>query len=172
MQLNIKLDRVCFVGIFCKKSVVVNYLHRLRLVLPAWAPLKPTQDSSEVVLSAVPENVAIATSYFDVTGRPLQNVVKQASPSKKDMVSFTAYDQYGRLTRQHMPYAQQTYNTNDGKFKDSVLLRDSLFYRALFPGDSVFYTVTKFDASPLQRVLKASAQGDRMQSMTVCGCGP
>ncbi|HWR33557.1 MAG TPA: DUF6443 domain-containing protein, partial [Chitinophagaceae bacterium] len=129
------------------------------------SPLKPTTDSSEVVLSAVPENVAIATSYFDVTGRPLQSVVKQASPSKKDLVSFTAYDRLGRLTRQHMPYAQQTYNTNDGKFKDSVLLRDSLFYHSLFPADSIFYAVTKFDASPLQRVLKASAQGDSWAGM-------
>ncbi len=127
--------------------------------------LKPTQDTSEVVLSAVPENVAITTFYFDVTGRPLQSVVKQASPSKKDLVSFTAYDRLGRLTRQHMPYAQQTYNTNDGKFKDSVLLRDSLFYHALFPDDSVFYCVTKFDASPLQRILKTTAQGDSWAGM-------
>ena len=131
-----------------------------KLYQRVFTPLKPTTDSSELVLSALPANVAISTTYFDETGRALQTVTKQASPSKKDFVSFIAYDKYGRLTRQHLPYVQQNYNTNDGKYKDSVLLRDSLFYHALFPNDSVFFSTTKFDASPLQRVLKSSAVGD------------
>jgi RHS repeat-associated protein len=124
------------------------------------APLKPTQDTADVTLAAFPEDVAISTDYFDVLGRPLQKVVKKASPGKKDMVSPIALDKYGRLSRQHMPYIQLTGNTNDGKFKDSVLLRDSLFYHSLFPNEDFFYSNTKFDASPLQRVLKVMAAGD------------
>jgi RHS repeat-associated protein len=124
------------------------------------SPLKPTQDSSEVILSALPENVVISTKYFDAVGRPLQTVIKQGSPLKKDFVSPTAYDKYGRVTRNYQPYAQQNANTNDGKYKDSVLLKDSLFYHSLFPTEDAFFSYTKFDASPIQRLQKATPVGD------------
>jgi RHS repeat-associated protein len=123
-------------------------------------PLRPTTDTADVVLSALPENVAISTSYVDYLGRPLQSVVKQSSPTKKDLVAPVAYDKYGRVASQYMPYVQQTANTNDGHYKDSMLLRDSLFYHSLFPDEDFFYSKTKYDASPLQRVLKVSAQGN------------
>lgn len=54
-----------------------------KLYQRVFTPLKPTTDSSELVLSALPANVAISTTYFDETGRALQTVTKQASPSKK-----------------------------------------------------------------------------------------
>ncbi len=123
-------------------------------------PLKPTTDSAEVVLSALPENVTIATNYVDYLGRPLQSVMKQSSPTKKDLVAPVAYDKYGRVAAQYMPYAQMSANTNDGKYKDSMLLRDSLFYSSLFPDEEYFYSKTRFDASPLQRVIKATAPGN------------
>lgn len=123
-------------------------------------PLKPTSDSSEVVLSALPENVAITTSYMDYMGRPIQSVVKQSSPSKKDLVAPVAYDKYGRVAAQYMPYIQLTANTNDGRYKDSMLLKDSLFYKTLFPDEDFFYSKTQYDASPFQRVLKVTAQGN------------
>ncbi|MBL7739066.1 MAG: RHS repeat-associated core domain-containing protein [Chitinophagaceae bacterium] len=123
-------------------------------------PFKPTQDTADVVLSALPENVNVVTQYFDWWGRPLQQVMKQASPSKKDYVAPAVYDKYGRVTRQYLPYVQQTANTDDGKYKQTVLAHDSAFYRSLFPLEDTFYSLVKFDASPLQRVLKATAEGD------------
>jgi hypothetical protein len=124
------------------------------------APLKLTQDTADVTLAALPEDVAISTDYFDRLGRPLQKVVKKGSPLKNDFIAPVVLDNYGRMTRQHLPYVQQTGNTNDGKYKDSVLLRDSLFYHSLFPNEDVFYSKTKFDASPMQKVLKALTEGD------------
>lgn len=123
-------------------------------------PLKPTQDSADVVLSALPENVSVATDYVDLMGRPIQKVLKQASPSKKDFIAPVAYDKYGRVAAQYLPYAQQSDNTNDGKYKQNMLLQDSLFYHSLFPTEDIFYNKTKYDASPLQRVLKVTAEGD------------
>ena len=124
-------------------------------------PLKPTSDSSEVVLSAVPEDVAISTNYMDYMGRLIQSVVKQSSPTKKDVVAPIAYDKFGRVVAQYMPYVQLTDNTNDGRYKDTMLLRDSIFYKTLFPDEVYFYSKTQYDASPFQRVLKTSAPGNK-----------
>ncbi|HEV7783152.1 MAG TPA: DUF6443 domain-containing protein, partial [Chitinophagaceae bacterium] len=122
-------------------------------------PLKPTQDTADVTMSAVVEDVSISTDYFDSLGRPVQKVVRQASPSKKDFVAPVAYDKYGRTLTSYLPYAQQTANTNDGKFKYTALQYDSAFYKNLFPGDAYFYSTVEADASPFQRVTKVMAEG-------------
>ncbi len=123
-------------------------------------PLKPTQDSSEVTLNAIPEHVVVTTNYLDKLGRPIQNVTKQGSPTKKDVVSTVYYDEFGRTTTQFLPYTQQTGNTNDGKFKTNALVYDSIFYKSLFPNEHTIYSKTNLDASPLQRLVKAMPEGD------------
>lgn len=123
-------------------------------------PLKPIQDSSQVNISAYAEDVAVTTDYFDSIGRPLQKVVRQASPQKKDMVSPVAYDLWGRVTTQYLSYTQSTSNTNDGKYKQTALICDSAFYKSLFPSDNAFWSKVDYDASPLQRTLKIMAEGN------------
>lgn len=122
--------------------------------------LKPTQDTTDVKLSALIEDVTATTQYYDYIGRPIQKVVRQGSPLKKDFVSPVVYDKFGRVTLQYMPYVQSTGNYNDGKFKNTVLVHDSAFYRSYFPNEDTIYSLTKFDVSPLQRVLKVTAEGD------------
>ncbi|MEI9811072.1 MAG: DUF6443 domain-containing protein [Bacteroidota bacterium] len=132
------------------------------------APLKPTQDTADVILSALPEDVNIVTQYFDFIGRPIQKVVKQASPLKKDYVAPVFYDRFGRVTTQYPSYVQQSGNTDNGKYKSTALVYDSVFYRSLFPDEDVFWSQAEFDASPLQRVKKIMAEGD---SWTGAGIG-
>lgn len=123
-------------------------------------PLKPIQDSSLVNMSALVEEVAITTEYVDSIGRPLQKVVRQGSPLKKDIVSPVAYDVYGRVTTNYLPYAQTTGNYNDGKFKTAALIQDSIFYKSYFPNDNTFWSKVQYDASPLQRTVKMMAEGN------------
>ncbi len=104
--------------------------------------------------------MAITTDYFDSTGRPIQKVVRQASPLKKDMVSLVMYDEFGRVTMQYLPYIQSANNNNDGKYKTAALIQDSIFYKSLFPNDNTFWSKVQYDASPLQRTLKVMAEGN------------
>lgn len=134
--------------------------HVSKLFQRVLMPLRPTQDTADVTITAVPENVGVETNYLDGLGRPIQKVVKQASPSKKDLVAAIDYDIFGRSTTQYLPYTQQTANTDDGLFKQTALVFDSAFYHGLFPGENSFFSKTQFDASPLQRVLKIMPEGD------------
>lgn len=126
-----------------------------------FSPLKPIQDSALITLAAQPEDISIATAYIDKMGRPLQQVIKAASPQKKDFVTASLYDDLsGRITKEYMPYVQISGNTNDGKFKQYALYNDSIFYKTLFPSENFIYNETVYDLSPLQRVKKVMAAGN------------
>src|SRR5204863_5895322 len=71
-----------------------------------YAPVKPVTDATQVNMTAVPEDIVIATQYKDSYGRPLQNVTKKASPLKKDIVELMYYDGFGNASSQFMPFAE------------------------------------------------------------------
>jgi RHS repeat-associated protein len=52
--------------------------------------------------------VILKTSYQDGLGREYETVLKQMSPSGKDLVQPTAYDASGRQTKSYLPYAAPT----------------------------------------------------------------
>jgi RHS repeat-associated protein len=142
-------------------SPSTNYLRTL-------VPVMPTADSGRVTFNAYADSVNISTQYFDALNRPLQTVIKQASPNKHDYVSIDVYDEFGRITTAYLPYVQQISNTNDGKFKLNQFINDSSFYKTTFPNEQINYSQATYDASPLQRVLKSSAPGN---SWTGAGVG-
>ncbi len=123
-------------------------------------PLKPITDASEIILNSMPYDVAITTTYMDYNGRAIQTVSKQASPKMNDVVMPVVYDKFGRRSAAYLPYVQHTNNMDDGKYKDSMLLRDSLFYHNLFPEENYYFSRTFFDASPLQRILNTTSPGN------------
>ena len=122
--------------------------------------IKPTTDSSIININGVPEDMQITTQYLDEMGRPLQSVIKQASPSKKDYIQPVSVSDLGVVNMQFLPYAAQTGNTNDGKFKTSPLSADSTFYKSQFSNEQIYYGQQLFDASPLNRVIKQLAPGN------------
>jgi RHS repeat-associated protein len=124
------------------------------------AALKPTQDTADVTINSLIENVLAVTQYFDQLNKPLQTVAKQVSPLKRDVVTPVLYDGFGRNTMAFLPYVQSSGNTNDGKYKQTALIYDSAFNRAMFPGENTIYSETVYDASPLQRLLKAMPPGN------------
>ena len=105
-------------------------------------------------------------AYFDGLGRPIQNIAIKASPSKKDMVTHTAYDEYGRQVKEYMSYENATtvgiYKTGD------QALATNLFYKNHYPNDFAGLTATNsnayaeslFESSPLNRPLKQAAPGE------------
>jgi RHS repeat-associated protein len=123
-------------------------------------PNKPVTDSSLVNMSATVEDVSVTTQYTDGLGRPIETVVKQASPAKKDFIAPASFDGFGNVSYQYLPYAAQTGNSNDGKFKASPFKDDSAFYAGQFPNEDINYGISFFDASPLNRPTKQMAPGN------------
>jgi RHS repeat-associated protein len=125
-----------------------------------FTPNMPTTDSTQVNLSATVDNVGTVTQYIDGLGRPLETVAKQASPSKKDLVTVQAFDGFNNASYQYLPYAAQSGNYNDGLVKTNPLKDDSAFYASQFSNENIYYGQTLFDASPLNRITKQMAPGN------------
>jgi RHS repeat-associated protein len=130
-------------------GIPVNYV-RIREAL---APIS----SSAVFDTANYLRVRQTTQYFDGLGRPIQTVVKQASPSLKDMVSPTLYDSFGREQYKYLPYIDTGSN---GNFKLDPFGRQATFMGTQYSGESIFYGETRFENSPLNRVTKMLAPGN------------
>ncbi len=124
-------------------------------------------------LAGLPVGQANRTiQYFDGLGRPLQTVTWQGSPTGKDLVQVFEYDALGRESKKYLPYAEQT--SADGGYKSSGFTNQSNYYRALPTGWDAHaiktdypFSITKFEASPLNRVERQGFAGDAWQPGTV-----
>lgn len=131
-----------------------------------WEPSMPTSDTA--VIPAAARSVAEVkqtTQYFDGLGRPLQTVSKGVSPLGRDMVAPVVYDTLGREQYKYLPYIPQDGNYNDGRFKSNPFQSQRNFYRSdnLNPGitgDSIFYSQSAYELSPLNRLMKSYAPGN------------
>ena len=130
-----------------------NYLRVL-------SPVLPIQDINKVTIASSVDSVLASTQYFDELHRPIETVIKQASPLKKDNVILNWYDEFGRNSTQYLPYVAQTGNYNDGKFKISPFVADSAFNKSMYPNEQIYYAEQKYDGSPLNRVIKTTAVGN------------
>jgi len=126
-------------------------------------PLAPMSDSGVLVAT---ENAPIRQSitYFDAWGRPAQTVAKRASAEGKDIVTTKLYDPYGREIYNYLPFTyltnQNTVETKDGLFKTAPFQQDSIFNKASFPGEQVYYGQSIYENSPLSRVMETRAVGN------------
>lgn len=137
-------------------NTTINYIR-------TWEPSMPTSDPAAVISAPEVNQVKQTTQYFDGLGRPLQTVSKGISPNNRDLVAPVVYDAYGREQYQYLPYTPQT--TADGKFKIDPFNAQKVFYQSepLNPdasGESIYYSQTEYEASPLNRVLKTYAPGN------------
>ena len=125
--------------------------------------------TSEAALNALSaEDLSQSTTYFDGLSRPVQQVTTQGSPTKKDLVQPIVYDALGREPNKYLPYAAGT----DGRYKLQALPAQSSFYApsnadAVSDGNRAVsahaFAQTRFEASPLNRVLEQGAPGSAWQ---------
>jgi hypothetical protein len=130
-------------------GVKVNYVRTREAVAPI--------TNAAVFDTANYIRVKEATQYHDGLGRPLQTVIKQATPALKDMVSPQVYDNLGREQYKYLPYVSTETN---GSFKLSAFSSQATFMAFQYPNESVYYGQTQFENSPLNRVLKTMAPGN------------
>jgi RHS repeat-associated protein len=130
-------------------GIKVNYVKTREATAPV--------SNADTFLSAGYQRVNQVTQYFDGLGRPLQSVVRQGSPGLKDIVNPFIYDEYGRETYKYLPY---TDTGSYGGFKMNPFSTQASFVSAQYPGESVYYAITEFEASPLNRINKTMAAGN------------
>ncbi|MEQ8359414.1 MAG: DUF6443 domain-containing protein [Cytophagales bacterium] len=114
--------------------------------------------------------VAQSVKYDDGLGRTIQQSVVGQTPGGKDMVQPVAYDQYGRASKQYLPYA--TADLGGGLKSNALSAGGSytsseqyLFYQnaAKVAHDTVPYARSIFDDTPLGRLLEQGAPGAAWQ---------
>ena len=145
-----------------------------------WSPRVALTDSSRVCPAPV-DSVSMSTQYLDGLGRPVQTVLKQASPQRQDMVQPQAYDGLGRERFTYLPYPTETPMGPAGSYRPRALAEQYDFYaRTTLAGGAIgppqaneatrgvartgaAYAETQFDASPLNRVTAQGAPGEAWQ---------
>ncbi|MDO7888149.1 DUF6443 domain-containing protein [Hymenobacter cheonanensis] len=145
----------------------VNYVR-------VWTPRVALTDSTAVPRAPV-DSVSMSTQYLDGLGRPVQTVLKQASPHRRDMVQPQAYDGLGREPLAYLPYPDM--KNGDGSYRAQALQQQHAFYYPSLatgpptPDDPTLgvartgrpYAETVFEASPLNRVTAQGAAGEAWQ---------
>ena len=129
-------------------------------------------DSVEVAALTV-EQKSMTTKYVDGLGRPIQTVQWRANPEKYDLVQPIEYDFVGREATKYLPYSISATNgyyrqlaTIDDEYENS---EQALFYNGLhpnIPADSSPFSVARFEASALNRVIEQGAFGVTWQPGT------
>ncbi|RPD39489.1 DUF6443 domain-containing protein [Chitinophaga barathri] len=140
-------------------GIKVNYIR-------TWTPNSPQSLPSAVTAATDVAAVLQSTIYYDGLGRPLQTVIKGAtSATKKDMVTPVVYDEFGREAFKYLPYIA---GSGDGNFKPDPYAGQKTFYDGFLTTakgnkEDIYYGEHRFEASPLNRVIKSLEAGNNWQ---------
>ncbi len=107
----------------------------------------------------------ISVQYFDGLGRPVQSVQLGASPNGMDIIQHIEYDEYGRESKQFLPYASEFVG---GYFRTDAENEQLTFYNSSAPNrasDVNPWSSIEFEESPLNRVLQQGAPGATWQAV-------
>jgi RHS repeat-associated protein len=102
-------------------------------------------------------------TYMDGVGRVHQQVIKNATPNGNDIVQPVEFDQFGRPSKNYLPYAAAT---TDGSFQSSYKVDQANFYLAAndkVANDSVPFAISVYEDSPLGRIVEQSSVGKAWQ---------
>lgn len=116
------------------------------------------------------DEVNIATTYFDGFSRPVQQVIQAGSPQGNDMVSFFAYDAFGREAKKYLPFARQTQHGQYIHLHPENPAQLNNFYQDntdAIADTGYPFSKTIFEPSPVNRVIEQGAPGEAWQPGTV-----
>ncbi|SHF74702.1 DUF6443 domain-containing protein [Flavobacterium defluvii] len=99
-------------------------------------------------------------TYFDGLGRPVQKNAYQSSATGKDIVTPIEYDDFGRQTKEYLPFAS---SQNNLSYIDPATLIPNLIsqYQTNYgAANNNPFSEKQLEASPLSRVLQQAAPGN------------
>ena len=91
--------------------------------------------------------------YYDGLGRPVETVMKKASPGQKDMVTLQEYDTAGRPSHSYIPVPV---TTTTGEYVAPATMKST---SNSFYGDARGFEQTVYESSPLNRIDKVYGLG-------------
>ncbi|WP_417355193.1 DUF6443 domain-containing protein [Flavobacterium sp.] len=115
-----------------------------------------------------PSNSLINIQYKDGLNRNEQIIEQGASTNGNDIVSYIAYDEFGRKSKSYFPFATSTTAfgglftlPNNGSYVLSAQSKQLSYYASANTyHDNTPFRETVFDGSPLNRVKETSRGGD------------
>lgn len=128
------------------------------------APQIPVTDVNSIGYT---DEVIEQISYFDGLGRGIQTIGIRAGGAGEDIITPIKYDEFGRMAREHLPYARMSL---EGEKHPETIEAERIygtsqphlnFYHTLkYEFTENPYSETEFEASPLNRVMKQAAPGN------------
>jgi len=123
-----------------------NYVHSLI----------PRIETTDVTTLNNDEKIESIT-YFDGLGRAKQSIAIRAGGNQEDIVNHSEYDQYGRMAKEYLPFAQAN---NAGSLISNALSATNSFYNTIkYENTTNPFSEKDFESSPLNRVFKQAAPG-------------
>lgn len=163
-----KIQHIVYLVAYCLLSVINSNLQAQNITQPAYKKIEIIKVEGVKELESIytlnAENKSTTIEYVDGLARPIQQVMLQASPNKKDIIQPLAYDQYGRKALDYLPYAA---NTTGGAYKANAINEQKAFYSNgsadKIVDDVKPYIKNEYEQSPLQRLIKAGSPGEGFQ---------
>jgi len=123
--------------------------------------ITPSVATSDVSGLGINESIQ-TVQYFDGLGRPIETVQRGITTTQQDLATFTEYDGAGRDFKHWLPIT----STGNGAFVASTNFTSgsTMDY---YDYDTKPYTLTKFEASPLNRVLEQYGAGKAWYDATM-----
>lgn len=97
-------------------------------------------------------------TYVDALGRPKQNIAIEAGGNNEHIITHIGYDQYGRQTKEFLPYASSIASTayrTQAESETNTFYNTSKYENTLNP-----FSEKQFDGSPLNKIIKTSSPGE------------
>ena len=94
-------------------------------------------------------------SYVDGLGRSVQNILVKASPTGRNVYSFSIYDRTGRKTKNYLPFTKSGSPT----FNPNIVAEQTIFYQDLYGSSNPAYSEVKYDDSPYDKIIEQSSPG-------------
>ncbi len=131
------------------------------------AVLSPNVTLPNQIGTLTVDSLSQSIQYLDGLGRPMQTVIPQGSPLRKDIVQPNVYDQFGREAATYLPFVSTEANglykanptSSGGGYTNSIHYN---FYHAAadqIANDDVPYSQTIFEPSPLNRPIQQFGAG-------------
>lgn len=134
-------------------------------------PRIAVQEANDVLNNsgALAREMHETVAYFDGLGRPIQQASTSAAPDGRHVYSFNVYDEFGRETHQYLPYNSD--QGTPGAFRSNSLGDQTSFFTndafpemgGLFADRNFPFSETRFEPSPLDRVIEQGAPGTSWQ---------
>ncbi|MBL1214654.1 MAG: RHS repeat-associated core domain-containing protein [Ignavibacteriae bacterium] len=141
----------------CTYGLVLNSIESKTILYPI------TNENEIAGLAA--NKIQKSISYSNNNGKQIQNIAIASSPSQKDVIAFTRYDNIGIASTNFLPYVDLL-GTADGSYRPDAEDEQNGFYSS--PPQSVAsssypYAKRVYELSPLLRDLEQGAPGEAWQ---------